>query len=242
MIVARRPPEMTGQPRPRCGVGTASPMIVLRLRSSEVLAPQLATGSSGRPKGGTVRPPRWRSPAPRSTPEASATSRRNARDQQQRRDRTRHRHQGQGLQRHLVHRGVPEQRAAPGDLHPGRRTRRRRRARGLLPQSPGREHKRRRGGQAAAEVAPGRLTSGDPSQVSRTQGDTADQQGPLAGPCTRAARGACPRRRGRLLPPRPRWGWPEQPNPARVSAPSTSRPTSEQKRAGSVPGRRRRAG
>jgi hypothetical protein len=57
MIVARRPPEMTGQPRPRCGVGTASPMIVLRLRSSEVLAPQLATGSSGEAEG-------WHRPAP----------------------------------------------------------------------------------------------------------------------------------------------------------------------------------
>ncbi len=67
-------------------------MIVLRLRSSEVLAPQLATGSSGRAKGGAVRPPRWRSPVPRSTPEASATSWRNAHDQRQRRDRTCHRH------------------------------------------------------------------------------------------------------------------------------------------------------
>ena len=33
---------------------------------------------------------------------------------------TGHRHQGQGLQHHLVHRGLPEQRPATGDLHPGR--------------------------------------------------------------------------------------------------------------------------
>ena len=72
----------------------------------------------------------------------------------QRRDRD----EGQGLKPDLVRRGVPGQRAAAGDLHPGRRPRGRLRGGRPVPQGAGGQPQGRRDGQAAAALAAGLLT------------------------------------------------------------------------------------
>src|SRR4051794_20735749 len=76
-----------------------------------------------------------------------------------RRSRPGHRHAGQGLQHRVVRRAVPEQRAAPGAVRPGRRARGRQRAGRLLPSRSGREPQGRRGGQGPAQVASQQLNA-----------------------------------------------------------------------------------
>jgi bifunctional non-homologous end joining protein LigD len=63
--------------------------------------------------------------SPPGTVVADKGKQRNRRNDDHDRDRPRDRYEGQALQPHLVHRGLPEQRVAAGDLHPGRRARRR---------------------------------------------------------------------------------------------------------------------
>src|SRR3954451_10892687 len=113
-------------------------------------------------------------------------------------DRTGNRYQGQGLQRHLVHGAVPEQRAEARDLREGRRARGRQRSRRVLPARPADEPEGRRAGQGTAE--------GPPRFLGRVL-LSPYRQG-LAAASKQGRSPPCPRLRDREPPQPSAYGWP----------------------------------